>query len=60
VTLTQPSASFSMLTRHNRGENKAAIEVAKRQGVNMEGGNYEIYGLDEECVRAVRRACAWC
>jgi hypothetical protein len=60
VTLTQPSASFFILTRRHRGENKAAIEVAKRQGVNMEGGKYEIYGLDEECVRAVCRTCAWC
>jgi hypothetical protein len=59
VTLTQPSASVLMLTRGHRGENKAAIEVAKRQGVNMEGGKYEIYGLDEECVLA-RRSPSMC
>jgi len=33
-----------------RGENKAAIEVAKREGQSMEGGRYEIYGVDEETL----------
>jgi hypothetical protein len=31
-----------------RGENKAAIEVAKREGVPLDGGKYEIYDLNEE------------
>jgi len=33
-----------------RGENKAAIEVAKREGRTLNGGKYEIYGLDEETL----------
>lgn len=32
------------------GENKAAIEVAKREGRNLDGGKYEIYGVDEETL----------
>ncbi|KAH9178802.1 rab-GTPase-TBC domain-containing protein [Lactarius sanguifluus] len=31
-----------------RGENKAALEVARREGRAMDGGKYEIYGVDEE------------
>ncbi|KII93180.1 hypothetical protein PLICRDRAFT_49251 [Plicaturopsis crispa FD-325 SS-3] len=33
-----------------RGENKAAIEVAKREARPMNGGKYEIYGVDEETL----------
>ena len=33
-----------------RGENKAAIEVARRDGVPLDGGKYEIYGVDEEAL----------
>ncbi|EIM92189.1 RabGAP/TBC [Stereum hirsutum FP-91666 SS1] len=33
-----------------RGENKAAIEVAKREGRPLDGGKYEIYGVDEETL----------
>ncbi|EIN13936.1 RabGAP/TBC [Punctularia strigosozonata HHB-11173 SS5] len=33
-----------------KGENKAAIEVAKREGRSLDGGKYEIYGLDEETL----------
>ncbi|KAG9314087.1 hypothetical protein JVU11DRAFT_4868 [Chiua virens] len=33
-----------------RGENKAAIEVAKRDGRALDGGKYEIYGVDEETL----------
>lgn len=33
-----------------RGENKAAIEVAKREGRSLSGGKYEIYGVDEETL----------
>ncbi|KXN88808.1 TBC1 domain family member 14 [Leucoagaricus sp. SymC.cos] len=33
-----------------RGENKAAIEVAKREGQTLNGGKYEIYGVDEETL----------
>ncbi|KAF8913146.1 rab-GTPase-TBC domain-containing protein [Gymnopilus junonius] len=33
-----------------KGENKAAIEVAKREGQSLMGGRYEIYGVDEETL----------
>ena len=33
-----------------RGENKAALEVARRENRAMNGGKYEIYGLDEETL----------
>lgn len=33
-----------------RGENKAALEVARRDGVPLNGGKYEIYGVDEETL----------
>ncbi|KDQ63213.1 hypothetical protein JAAARDRAFT_119446 [Jaapia argillacea MUCL 33604] len=33
-----------------RGENKAALEVAKRDGRPLDGGKYEIYGVDEETL----------
>ncbi|KIJ66252.1 hypothetical protein HYDPIDRAFT_174403 [Hydnomerulius pinastri MD-312] len=33
-----------------KGENKAAIEVAKRDGRDLDGGKYEIYGVDEETL----------
>ncbi|KAF4623962.1 hypothetical protein D9613_002251 [Agrocybe pediades] len=33
-----------------RGENKAAIEAAKREGRSLIGGKYEIYGVDEETL----------
>ncbi|KIJ22053.1 hypothetical protein PAXINDRAFT_64371 [Paxillus involutus ATCC 200175] len=33
-----------------KGENKAAIEVARRDGVALDGAKYEIYGLDEEAL----------
>jgi len=33
-----------------RGENKAALEVARRENRRMNGGKYEIYGLDEETL----------
>ncbi|KAK1233672.1 hypothetical protein PQX77_003167 [Marasmius sp. AFHP31] len=35
-----------------RGENKAAIEVATREGLQLNGGKYEIYGVDEETLWA--------
>lgn len=31
-----------------RGENKAALEVAKRDGRTIDNGKYEIYNVDEE------------
>lgn len=34
----------------SRGENKAALEVAKREGQNLNGAKYEIYGVDEETL----------
>jgi len=33
-----------------KGENKAALEVAKREGRTLDGGKYEIYGVDEETL----------
>ena len=33
-----------------RGENKAALDVAKREGRLLDGGKYEIYGVDEETL----------
>ncbi|KAI0652420.1 rab-GTPase-TBC domain-containing protein [Trametes meyenii] len=33
-----------------RGENKAALEVAKRDGRLLDNGRYEIYGVDEESL----------
>ncbi|KAF8078919.1 rab-GTPase-TBC domain-containing protein [Lyophyllum atratum] len=33
-----------------KGENKAALEVAKREGRPLDGGKYEIYGVDEETL----------
>jgi hypothetical protein len=33
-----------------RGENKAALDVARRSGRPMNGGKYEIYGVDEETL----------
>ena len=32
----------------DRGENKAALEVAKRDGRTLDHGKYAIYGVDEE------------
>jgi hypothetical protein len=33
-----------------RGDNKAALEVARREGRPLNGGKYEIYGVDEETL----------
>ncbi|KAJ7040461.1 rab-GTPase-TBC domain-containing protein [Mycena alexandri] len=33
-----------------RGENKAALDVAAREGRPLDGGRYEVYGVDEETV----------
>ncbi|KAJ7597469.1 rab-GTPase-TBC domain-containing protein [Mycena floridula] len=33
-----------------RGDNKAAIDVARREGRPLDGGKYEIYGVDEETL----------
>lgn len=33
-----------------RGKNKAALEVAKREGRLLDGAKYEIYGVDEETL----------
>ena len=35
---------------YSRGENKAAIEVARRDGLQLNGGKYVIYGVDEETL----------
>jgi hypothetical protein len=34
----------------NSGENRAALEVAKRDARPLDGGKYEIYGVDEETL----------
>jgi len=34
----------------SRGENKPALEAAKREGRETDGGKYEIYGVDEETL----------
>lgn len=39
----------AILTVH-RGQDKAAMEVAKREGRPLNGGRYEIYGVDEETL----------
>ncbi|KAJ7070893.1 rab-GTPase-TBC domain-containing protein, partial [Mycena amicta] len=33
-----------------RGENKAALDVARREGRSLDGGKYELYGVDEETL----------
>ncbi|KAL1670720.1 rab-GTPase-TBC domain-containing protein [Schizophyllum commune] len=33
-----------------KGENKAAIDIARRDGLPLDGGKYEIYGVDEETL----------
>ncbi|KAG2022922.1 hypothetical protein CC2G_000637 [Coprinopsis cinerea AmutBmut pab1-1] len=33
-----------------KGENRAALDVAKREGMRLDGGKYEIYGVDEETL----------
>ncbi|KAF7436496.1 hypothetical protein PC9H_003329 [Pleurotus ostreatus] len=33
-----------------KGENKAALDVAQREGQPLNGGKYEIYGVDEETL----------
>lgn len=33
-----------------RGENRAAIEVAKRDGRPLNGAKYDVYGVDEEML----------
>lgn len=38
------------MTNFYRGENKAALEVAKRDGRALNNGKYAIYSLDEESL----------
>jgi hypothetical protein len=45
----QTSANCSLIYS-TRGENKAALDVASREGRPLDGGRYEIYGVDEETV----------
>ncbi|KAK7058441.1 hypothetical protein VNI00_002075 [Paramarasmius palmivorus] len=33
-----------------KGENKAALDAARRDGQRLDGGKYEIYGVDEETL----------
>lgn len=39
-----------LMIKSFRGENKPAIELAKREGKSLDGGKYEIYGVDEETL----------
>jgi hypothetical protein len=39
-----------LIAVYYRGENKAALEVARRDGTRLDGGKYEIYGVDEETL----------
>lgn len=42
---------FIQHSKHlHRGENKAALDVARREGRPLDGGKYEIYGVDEETL----------
>jgi len=34
----------------DRGENKAALEVAKRERIPLDGPKYAIYGVDEDAL----------
>lgn len=34
----------------NRGENKAALEVARREQVPTDGPKYAVYGIDEDTL----------
>jgi hypothetical protein len=47
--MVQTSANCSLIYSA-RGENKAALDVASREGRPLDGGRYEIYGVDEETV----------
>jgi TBC1 domain family member 14 len=44
------SGPLLWLTCNHSGQNKAAIEVAKREGRDLNGAKYEIYGVDEETL----------
>lgn len=53
LAVLEPRLSFpdrDELLQLLRGQNKAAIEVAKREGRPLNGGKYEIYGVDEETL----------
>ena len=48
--VVQYFCSYSHWLKTDRGENKAAIEAAKREGRPLNGGRYEVYGVDEETL----------
>ncbi|KAI6031467.1 rab-GTPase-TBC domain-containing protein [Pisolithus microcarpus] len=53
LAVLEPRLSFpdrDELLQLLMGQNKAAIEVAKREGRPLNGGKYEIYGVDEETL----------
>ncbi|KAI6153881.1 rab-GTPase-TBC domain-containing protein [Pisolithus tinctorius] len=53
LAVLEPRLSFpdrDELLQLLKGQNKAAIEVAKREGRPLNGGKYEIYGVDEETL----------
>lgn len=50
VTLQFCYCTAQIQRYHYRGENKAALEVAKREGRLLDGAKYDIYGVDEETL----------
>jgi TBC1 domain family member 14 len=44
------SRSPPSLLTNLRGENKAALEVAKREKISLDGPKYDIYGVDEKIL----------
>jgi TBC1 domain family member 14 len=50
VSLLEGFSSDPLTACFIRGENKAALAVAAREGVQLNGGKYEIYRVDEEVL----------
>ena len=42
--------SLAYIRTQIRGENKAALEVAKRERIPTDGPKYAIYGIDEDVL----------
>ena len=47
---SRPSSSIDISFLRNRGDNKAALEVAKRERLPTDGPKYAIYGLGEDML----------
>lgn len=41
---------INVITSFDRGENKAALEIAKRERIQLDGPKYDIYGIGEEVL----------